>query len=155
MFSGCSKLAEFESDLTKLVDGGGMFGSCPFKTFAGDMPSLTTATNMFIRCEKLESFSGDLHNLKTALNMFMWCYELKHFYSGPSGLASLTSGGSMFADSKLDLESVQHIADTINPGVSSGSIKISVDKGLVTQEQQDVLDAQFRAKNWTVTWARK
>lgn len=65
-----------------------MFCNTPLKSFAGDLSSLTDGRYMFYDCSELTSFTSEL--------------------------PSLTKGGDMFRGCKLDAESLEYIADSIN-----------------------------------------
>lgn len=130
-----------------------MFSSCgELTSFSGDLPMLNDGHYMFESCGMLTSFSGDMPSLSRGERMFMYCYELTSF-SGD--LSSLDNGEYMFSECKLDLESVQRIADSL-PSYDSGShpITIGVDSFEVTQGQQDEANTTIVTKGWTVTWQR-
>ena len=132
MFYGSTSLTSFTSDMPVLTDGGGMFdGSTSLTSFTSDMPALTEGGYMFSGCRSLTSFSGDL--------------------------SALTNGDGMFYGCKLDLDSVNRIASTINDLKSqsmSGWFTIGVNSSLVTQAQQDAANAILVNKGWTVNWQR-
>ena len=89
MFIYCSNLTKFESDLGSLKGGQGMFLLCTgLESFSVSLPKLADGTYMFAMCENLTSFK--------------------------SNLPSLTHAGNMFQGCKLDTESVQNIANSIN-----------------------------------------
>lgn len=106
-----------------------MFYGSSITSFTGDLPSLTTGTFMFYSCSNLTSFTGDLSSLTTGTDMFLGC--------------------------KLDLTSVNLIANSL-PTLTSGShpITIGVDSTQVTQAQQDAANATLVSKGWTATWQR-
>jgi hypothetical protein len=91
--------------------------------------------------------------------MFKNCTNLTSFNSD---LSSLTNGSTMFGNgtyncTKLDLASVQNIADTINDLASqgkTGTLNIGIAKALQSTDETapvNVALAAIRAKGWTVT----
>ena len=111
MFTNCSALTSFNSDLSSLTDGIYMFDGCTNLTsFSSDLSSLSDCPFMFDGCTNLTSFSSDLSNLTSGGNMFTNCSALTSFNSD---LSSLTLGREMFNRCKIDAESVMYIADTI------------------------------------------
>ena len=88
-------LSEFESNLSSLIDGSGMFAVCTSLTsFNGDLSSLTDGTDMFAVCTSLTSFTSDLPSLTDGGMMFNSCTNLTTF---TSNLSSLTSSENMFS----------------------------------------------------------
>lgn len=75
--------------MPNLTNGYHMFTSTPIVSFSGATPKLASANEMFLSCSSLTTFSGDLSSLIYGVNMFKGC-------------------------SKLSLESIEHIANTIN-----------------------------------------
>ena len=160
MFEGCSNLASFNSDLSSLANSNYMFQNCSNLTsFSSDLSSLTDGTYMFGSCSNLTSFSSDLSSLTNGSNMFYGCKNITSF---SSDLSSLTNGSRMFGYStsnctKLDLASVQNIAETINDLASkgtTGTIGIGIAKALQSDDETapiNVALAAIRAKGWTVT----
>ena len=151
--SGLSGL--IEGDLSSLTIGNSMFSGCTNLTsFSGDLSSLTIGNNMFFNCTNLTSFSSDLSSLTGGTTMFNGCTKLTSF---GSDLSSLTIGNNMFFNCKLNLESVQHIANTINDLTAvnkTGSIYISMDKTLKSDDTTAPVNealAAIRAKGWTVS----
>jgi len=64
-------LSEFNSDLSSLRDGSGMFFVCTNLTsFSSDLSSLTDGNSMFYHCDNLTSFSSDLPSLTNGSGMF-------------------------------------------------------------------------------------
>ena len=99
MFSGCSGLTTFDSDLSNLTKGNTMFGSCSsITTFDSDLSSLTDGSYMFQHCHGLTSFSSNLSTLTNGNGMFEYCDKLETFISR---LHSLTNGENMFHETKL------------------------------------------------------
>ena len=89
MFAFYSNLTSFDSDLGSLKGGQGMFLLCMgLESFSVSLPKLTDGSYMFALCENLTSFKSNLPSLTHAPNMFNGC--------------------------KLDTESVQNIANSIN-----------------------------------------
>ena len=116
MFSGCTALTSFSSDISSLTEGYYMFYNCPNLTsFNGDLSSLTKGDNMFYRCTALTSFNSDLPSLWDGEYMFYGCENLSSWnidlpnlmnsramFSGcsfttfSSDLSSMTDGSYMF-----------------------------------------------------------
>lgn len=137
-----------------MTNASAMFDSCiSLPSFTGDLSSITEGDMMFRFCDTLTSFSGDLSSLSTAYAMFEGD---ENFTSFDGNLSSLTDGEDMFHDCKLDLDSVNRIAESL-PTYTSGThkITISVDKSLVTQAQQNAANVIIVGKGWTPTWQRK
>ena len=101
MFSYCSKLANFSSDLSPLTNSYGMFYDCSnLTTFTSDLSSLTNGNSMFDGCSKLTAFTSDssgspvnLSSLTYGGAMFQRCTNLTTF---TYDLSSLTNGSWMF-----------------------------------------------------------
>ena len=144
MFYSAS-LSEYDSDLDSLTDGTWMFASCDNTTFIGDLSSLTEGYGMFDNCAILETFIGDLSSLTDGEFMFNSCYALTTFISD---LSSLTDGSAMFSHTKLSLESVECIADTIN--THNATIHISWRTLPAESERQAFVDELSRIvdKGW-------
>jgi hypothetical protein len=108
---------------------------------------------MFSGCENLESFTSDLSSLTKGETMFNYCPKLTSF---TSDLSSLTDGHRMFANCKLDTESVEIIADTINDvtGLNMGngvSKVIGIYIGNTTpNDAEDAAFKQMQDKGWSV-----
>lgn len=155
MFNRCYQLAIFNSDLSSLTDAQYMFYSSALKTWDTDMPSLKDGTQMFYGAD-FTSFNSDLSSLENGVNMFNYCSYMTSFRGA---LSSLTSGGSMFGSSastcsKLDLASVEHIAETINDLAAkglTGKISIGISKSIQASDALESALATIRAKGWTVT----
>ena len=157
MFYYCSNLTSFTGDLSSLTNGSYMFNYCSNLTsFSGDLSSLTNGYYMFSQCKNLTSFNGDLSSLTSGTYMFQFCSNLTSFNGD---LSSLTSGANMFGNGttnccKLDLASVQNIADTINDLAAqgkTGSISIGMAKSIQGNADLDTALATIRSKGWTVT----
>ena len=89
-----------------------MFMECYNLTaFTTDLPSLKRGYYMMSHCYALESFDSDVSSLDNAMGMFMDCSSLMHFNGN---LSSLTNGYYMFHNCKLNTQSVQNIANSIN-----------------------------------------
>lgn len=130
------KLVTFDSDLTSLENGLGMFTGCSnLTTFNSDLSSLTIGTEMFTMCENLTSFTSNLSRLTNGSWMFSQCYNLTSF---SSVLTSLTDGDGMFHSCKLDASSVKNIIDTIMNTciltLGMGCDETEKDKNLFAQE---------------------
>lgn len=65
---------------------------------------------MFSGCNDLETFIGDLSSLESGNSMFNGCNNLETFISD---LSSLKSASNMFYYTKLSVDSVSCIADTV------------------------------------------
>lgn len=93
MFSDCTNLTSFNSDLPNLTNGEYMFYNCYALTaFYNDLPSLTIGTSMFTACTNLSTFNGDLSSLENGYCMF-YKSNLSQF---TSDLPRLTDAYSMF-----------------------------------------------------------
>ena len=129
MFQNCSTLMNFTSDLSTLTNGSLMFELCASLTsFTGGLPVLTNGHGMFSHCTSLTSFSG--------------------------ALPKMTNGAYMFDKCKLNLASVQNIADTINDLAAqnkTGKITIGMQKAIQGNEELATALATIRNKGWTVT----
>lgn len=194
MFSGAS-LVTFSGDLSHLINGDNMFGSntdnngarlisfdvkvldnletannmmgaVQFTKWDIDMPSLTSATNMFssytiledeILYPALETFESDLQSLVNGTGMFKDCVNLQHF-NAP--LPSLKHGNDMFTNCKLDAESVMYIAESLSyyPEAEAKFITIGIncassdaDKFFAsTGVYKDLAD--FKKRMWDKGW---
>ena len=93
MFSGCVNLTSFSGDLSSLTNGNAMFGMCSLTSFSSDLSSLTNGEGMFMACFYLTTFDVDLPSLTNGESMFFYCNNLTSFNSD---LPSLTDGDSMF-----------------------------------------------------------
>ena len=87
-----SKLASFNGDMPKLIDGERMFCEAPLESFSGDLSSLEEGDWMFYGTS-LASFNVDLPKMTYSFYMFCMCGELKDF---KGDLSSLTNGDEMF-----------------------------------------------------------
>jgi hypothetical protein len=100
MFYYCEKLSEFNSDLSSLTNGNGMFSTCEALTkFTTDLKSLTNANSMFQYCKNLSEFNSDLSSLETCSHMFLMCHSLK---TVECDLHSLKSGYQILAYSGVE-----------------------------------------------------
>lgn len=171
LFANMSKLKSVTTNLKSLESGYGMFADCAsLTTFIGDTSSMTSAVKMFKGCSSLNtinmnlgslvdgyymfdncssitSFGGDLQNLENGFAMFNGCSSLTSF---SCGLPSLTRGEAMFFGCKLDLKSVQNIADTINTPSTKDVISIGIDASLRGDADLATAIAAIEAKNWIV-----
>lgn len=149
MCANCVSLTTFIGDTSSMTRGGRMFEGCvSLNTINMNLGSLVDGRNMFDNCSSITSFGGDLQNLQNGYCMFMGCSSLTSF---SCGLPSLTEGREMFSGCKLDLASVQNIADTINTPATKGKITIGVDASLQGNADLATAIAAIEAKNWTVT----
>ena len=157
MFDHCTNLTSFNYDLSSLTGGNYMFSNCSNLTsFNGDLSSLTSGYYMFEYCRSLTSFNNDMSSVTDCGNMFYYCSNLTSFNGD---LRSLTSGSKMFGSStstctKLDLASVQNIAETINDLAAkgtTGSISIGISKTIQGNTELEAALATIRSKGWTVS----
>ena len=158
MFSSCTNLTSFSSDLSSLTDGERMFYNCTNLTsFSSDLSSLTNGNAMFYTCSQLTSFSSNLSSLTNGRTMFADCSKLESF---SSDLSSLMDGYNMFRMCKLDAHSVKNIIDTIKTysaklTLGMGCNNTTKDIKLFAQEvgYADItaLLAALSDKGWTVT----
>ena len=145
MFSSCTALTAFSSDLSSLTHGGHMFENCTNLTsFNANLSSLTNCNYMFSSCSALTSFTSKLSSLTDGEWMFSGCSALSSF---DSDLSSLKEGYYMFEDCKLDTASVQNIADTIK--MYNGTIHISIGNS-IPNSQEDAAFSKMVIKGWTV-----
>ena len=164
MFASCSNLTSFSSNLSSLKKGLKMFKDCiNLTTFSSDLSSLTDGDSMFSGCDRLTSFNSDLSSLTKGYSMFSGCDILTSFTSDLSSLVDAGSGySSMFGNAthsctKLNLASVQNIAETINDLASqgkTGTLNIGIAAALQSDDETapiNVALAAIRAKGWTVT----
>ena len=163
MFIGCPNLTTFEGDLSSLIHAYAMFGACfSLTSFKSNLSSLVFAYMMFTQSQFLASFEADLSSLANGAYMFEYCSDLTSF---KSNLKSLTNGYKMFLSCKLDTESVQLIADTINDvnsltnsGSSDGEVYKQINIGIANStpnEQEVAAFQQMAAKGWKVIAAGK
>jgi hypothetical protein len=158
------KTQYIEGSLNCVTDGNYMFYQCPNLTsFNSDLSGLTDGNYMFYQCPNLTSFNSDLSSLTSGEYMFASCTNLTTFTSDLSSLTNAGSGsGAMFGSStsnctKLDLASVQNIAETINDLASqgkTGTIAIGMQTALQSEDETapiNVALAAIRTKGWTVT----
>ena len=110
---------------------------------------------------QLTSFSEDLPKLRLGTSMFYGCSKLAKFRGI---LPSLSSGGAMFTQCKLDARSVLCIISSI-PAWTSGDHPLTIGCGCSADDESKDAYAQeigyesftalndaFIAKGWTVTW---
>lgn len=166
MFDGCVDLLTFDSDLSNLSNGSGMFMGSSIASFDRDLPKLDNGSSMFRSCTGFTSFDVYLPALYYASAMFMDCPQLTSF---TSDLRLLKYGLSMFGSCKLDAQSVANIVHSLpnrngeitDIATGFGCITIGIgcdnteaDRLLFAQEcdcdtWQELLD-DFTAKNWRV-----
>lgn len=108
----------------------------------------------FGECKQLTSFSNNISSLSYGEDMFTGCTSLTDF---TSELSSLINGKNMFNLCKLNLASVQNIANTIKDlsglTLSGNRGKITIGIAADLQDNQELADAlaAIVAKGWTVT----
>ena len=147
MFSRCSQLTYFNSDLPNLTNSKGMFMYCTnLESFSSDLSSLTNGRFMFNHCGTITTFSSNLSSLTNGEGMFAECENLTSF---SSDLSSLTYGYNMFSCCKLDTASVQNIADTINTPSSKKTIHIGIGN-TTPNDQEEAAFNTIASRNWTV-----
>lgn len=115
------------------------------ETFKGDLHQVTTASGMFLSCNKLKSFECDLSSLQVANEMFNGCTSLTHF---DASLGNLINGNLMFDGCQLNLSSIQKIAQSLHEGECQRTIHIGMG-GDMTQAHKDAFTAMSN-KGWTV-----
>lgn len=127
------------------------------KSFVGDLSNLDNAsfgssydTRTFYSSSALETFIGDLSSLTDGSGMFVDCTKLTTCITD---LSSLTDGTDMFNGCKLDAESLDCIADTIND-VRSLTASAQVTKQIKIGYNCSAADAQsaydaITGKGWT------
>jgi hypothetical protein len=148
MFAGCSNIEIMDKylNLANLSSGSRMFADCSqITSFNVDLLNLVDGNNMFYECTALTSFCGDLSSLTDGQEMFEGCSQLTSF---TSDLSSLTNGKYMFSGCKLDEESVEIIADTINT-VTSSRIDITIGND-EPNDDEDAAFKQMQDKGWDV-----
>ena len=134
--------------LDKLTDGSYLFyHNSKITSWKIQLPVLSNSYGMFTYCTSLTSFSSDLPELVNAIDMFNGCEALTDF---TGILPSLKNGINMFSGCKLNLASIQNIAENIN-SVTSGSITIGVLADLQGNSELNTAIQAIRAKGWTVT----
>lgn len=134
--------------LDKLTDGSYFFyHNLKITSWNIPLPVLSNSYGMFTYCTSLTSFSSDLPELVNAIDMFNGCEALTDF---TGILPSLKNGINMFSGCKLNLASIQNIAENIN-SVTSGSITIGVSADLQGNSELNTAIQTIRAKGWTVT----
>lgn len=134
--------------LDKLTDGSYFFyHNSKITSWNIPLPVLSNSYGMFTYCTSLTSFSSDLPELVNAIDMFNGCEALTDF---TGILPSLKNGINMFSGCKLNLASIQNIAENIN-SVTSGSITIGVLADLQGNSDFDTAIQAITDKGWTVT----
>lgn len=145
----------FDSNLLNLTNGTYMFLMCSLTSWSTELPNLTNGFGMFAYCP-LTSWNGSLPNLINGGAMFTEC----PLTSWNGTLHKLTNGFGMFANCKLDTESVECIANTINDvngleneGSETGEVHKRIDIGISNSAPNDREIAAFNtiaAKGWLV-----
>ena len=142
----------FEITPEKFIDSFHARNAKGLTTWSSDMPNLTNGESMFENCTNLATFCGDLSSMTNGYHMFYLDTALTSFCGD---LSSLTSAGGMFTDCKLDAESLEYIADTIND-VRSLTSSTQVTKLINIGYNCSAADAQaaydtITGKGWTCT----
>ena len=135
-------ITSIASDLGSLTDGGYMFYDSRLKSFCGDLSSLTNGDRMFYGTE-LASFCGDLSSLEGGRFMF-YGTRLASFCGD---LSSLTKAENMFWGCKLDTESVECVAETINTTDKRRMINIGINNAEPNAEEHAAF-ALIHSKGW-------
>lgn len=149
MFADCASLTTFTGDTSSMMGSDRMFENCSsLSTINMNLGLLEDGNAMFMHCSSLTSFGGDLGNLQYASRMFSGCTSLTSF---SCELPSLELGDNMFYGCKLNLNSVQNIANTINTPASIAQITIGVDASLQNNADLATAIATIEGKNWSVT----
>lgn len=137
------------------------FQYCPLlKKFAakiGNDITTTNVNNLFDSCNCLEEVIIDCTWLETVNSLFNNCCKVRTFYADLSHLvsASYMFGSDSYNCTSLNVESVEHIANSINPN-GNGEIYIGMSRELLNdygdgiyQRCQDALQ-KIRNKGWAV-----
>lgn len=126
-----------------------MMGNTDLLYWSSSLGKLESGVQMFSGCKNMHTFIAiDLSKLKDGSMMFENCSSLLNF---TENLSSLTNGDNMFTNCKLNIESLQHIADTINDLASqgkSGVIHIGHDSE-ISQSDLDMCGWKLSKKGWT------
>ena len=147
MFYNCQKIETFNYKLPSLWNSSKMFLGCDnLTTFTSDMPILENGEGMFNHADNLTTFTANMPSLTNGSMMFVSCTNLTSF---TSDLSSLTNGSHMFTDCKLDTDSVQNIADTINTVTNKPSIHIGIGN-TTPNEQEKAAFNTIASKGWSV-----
>lgn len=150
------KITSWDIPLPALTKGGdsnsGMFQNCTALTsFTVDLPALTNGNSMFSNSTSLTSFTSSIPALTRGDWMFRDCTSLTSFMGD---LSVLTEGNYMFDKCKLDLASMQCIADTINDLAAKnkkGNITIGMQTSIKDTDELTTALATIRLKGWTIT----
>lgn len=137
------------------------FSYCPMlKKFAakiGRNSPTSMYNHFFFECRNLEEVIIHVECLESANNMFAYCPKLHTFYADLSHLVSATYmfGTDSYSCTSLNVESVEHIANSISPN-GYGEIYI----GMASELQNDNGDGKYqrcqdalqkiRNNGWTV-----
>lgn len=154
MFHRCVSLQEFKSKLPSLAWARMMFCGCTGLTKVDTcLPNLVNGDNMFNNCTSLETFftpSTSLSNLYYAPYMFNNCPITK--FNG--NLESLEYAYRMFNGCKLDITSLNRIADTIRDWSDDSTTHILGDIGFggeVLISDATEVAKSLKRKNWSFT----
>lgn len=166
MFQG-SNIQNWSTDMPKLVNGRRMFKDTPLIQWtARQLFNLTTAEQMFYGT-RLVTWNTPTPNLRIGRMMFANSEvqepdrpaSLERFRGS---LPSLVDGRGMFTNCRLDVRSVEVIADTVNnladeegdPSENEhGHLDLSVKRGVETTERFAEALKRITAKGWDVTVA--
>lgn len=159
MFNRCVSLTEFKSKLPSLAWARMMFGGCTGLTTVDTcLPNLVNGDNMFNNCTSLTKFftpSTSMSNLYYAPYMFNNC-PLTNFNGN---LESLEYAYNMFNGCKLNVKSLQRVADTIRDWSSDeekehilGTIGYGDE---VTISDLDEIAKKLKEKRWSFNLSGK
>lgn len=154
MFTAC-QLSSWNVNLPNLTTGGFMFYKCPLRNWNITLPNLTNGLGMFTEC-LLKSWNIALPNLTNGYWMFWNC----PLTSWNGTLPKLTNGYKMFEYCRLNTDSVECIANTINDvnglengDSENGDIYKQIDIGIGNSEPNNREIVAFNtiaSKGWTV-----
>lgn len=155
-FRNCESLEYFEDELPYVTDCLGMCGFCySLRYFKCNMKNAKNIDWAFQEDHELISFEGDTPAMTNSYGMFTNCYKLESF---KGRLDSLVQGHGMFDNCKLNIESVQCVADTINNlsnDAAEHKITLGMNASLRDDEELSLLRQEainkLLAKGWTVT----
>lgn len=155
------KTTAYPWDTSILVSFGEQFSFCPLlKKFIAKIgrDSITSiSTNFFYECRNLEEVIIHVECLTEASNMFCYCPKLHTFYADLAllGTATYMFGTDSYNCTSLNVESVEHIANSIQSDCYS-----EIYIGMARELQWDNGDGKYsrcqealqkiRNKGWTV-----
>lgn len=182
MFMRCTLLESFRSAVPSLTCARGMFHRCvSLGEFKSKLPSLAWARMMFCGCTGLTTVDTCLPNLVNGDNMFNNCTSLTKFFTPSTSMSnlyyapymfnncpltnfngnleSLEYAYNMFNGCKLNLNSLERVADTIRDWSSDeekehilGTIGYGDE---VTVSELDEIAKKLKRKDWSFTLSGK